>query len=37
IVKRIVELHEGRVWVEDNPGGGSVFIVELPKRGPNTA
>ncbi|RMF91707.1 MAG: sensor histidine kinase, partial [Methanobacteriota archaeon] len=33
IVKRIVELHEGRVWVEDNPGGGSVFIVELPKRG----
>ncbi|NOZ77543.1 MAG: GAF domain-containing sensor histidine kinase, partial [Euryarchaeota archaeon] len=36
IVKRIVELHHGRVWVEDNPnpGGGSIFVVELPKEGP---
>jgi signal transduction histidine kinase len=32
IVKRIVELHDGTVWVEDNPEGkGSIFIVELPK------
>ncbi len=31
IVKRIVEIHSGNVWVEDNPGGGSVFYVELPK------
>ncbi len=31
IVKRIVEIHRGRVWVEDNPGGGSIFYVELPK------
>ncbi len=31
IVKKIVGLHKGRVWVEDNPGGGSIFIVELPK------
>ncbi len=31
IVKRIVELHEGKVWVEDNPEGGSIFIVEIPR------
>ncbi len=31
IVKRIVEMHEGRVWMEDNPRGGSVFYVEMPK------
>jgi PAS domain S-box-containing protein len=31
IVKRIVELHGGRVWVEDNPEGGSIFYVQLPK------
>ena len=31
IVKQIVDLHGGRVWVEDNPEGGSIFFVELPK------
>ena len=31
IVKRIMTLHGGRVWVEDNPEGGSVFYVEVPK------
>jgi signal transduction histidine kinase len=31
IVKRIVELHSGKVWVEDNPEGGSIFYVQLPK------
>lgn len=31
IVKRVVELHGGKVWIEDNPGGGSIFIVRLPK------
>ena len=30
IVRRIVELHGGRVWVEENPGGGSAFIAEFP-------
>jgi signal transduction histidine kinase len=30
IVKRVVEIHKGTVWVEDNPGGGSIFYVELP-------
>jgi signal transduction histidine kinase len=32
IVKHVVELHQGRVWVEDHPGGGSIFYVSLPKR-----
>ncbi|MFQ5976481.1 MAG: ATP-binding protein, partial [Candidatus Hydrothermarchaeales archaeon] len=31
IVKRVVKAHNGRVWVEDNPGGGSIFFVTLPK------
>jgi PAS domain S-box-containing protein len=31
IVRKIVELHNGRVWVEDNPEGGAIFIVEIPK------
>jgi PAS domain S-box-containing protein len=28
-VSRIARLHNGRAWVEDAPGGGSIFIVEL--------
>ncbi len=31
ITRRIVELHKGRIWVEDNPEGGAVFVVEIPK------
>ncbi|MBI1884491.1 MAG: HAMP domain-containing histidine kinase [Chlamydiae bacterium] len=31
IVKRLVELHQGKVWIEDNPEGGSVFCVEIPR------
>jgi signal transduction histidine kinase len=31
IVKRIVEIHNGKVWVEDNPEGGSIFYVEIPR------
>ena len=31
IVKKIIELHNGRVWVEDNSDGGSIFFVTLPK------
>ena len=30
IAKRITALHRGRIWIEDNPGGGSVFCVRLP-------
>ena len=31
IVRRIVELHGGRVWVEDNQPKGAVFVIKLPK------
>ncbi|MDT8317367.1 MAG: PAS domain S-box protein [bacterium] len=31
ICKGIVQLHGGRIWVEDNPRGGSIFKVSLPK------
>ncbi|MGK5082600.1 PAS domain S-box protein [Bdellovibrionota bacterium FG-1] len=30
IAKQIVALHGGKIWIEDNPGGGSVFRVQLP-------
>ncbi len=31
IARRIVDLHGGEIWVEDNPGGGAVFCVSLEK------
>ena len=35
IVARIVHVHQGRVWVEDRPGGGAVFAIALkPARAP---
>ncbi len=30
ICRRLAELMGGRIWAEANPGGGSVFTVELP-------
>jgi signal transduction histidine kinase len=30
VVREIVAAHEGEVWVEDAPGGGARFVVELP-------
>jgi two-component system sensor histidine kinase GlrK len=29
ICKTIMDAHRGRIWVEDNPGGGSVFRIEM--------
>jgi len=32
IVKLIIDMHDGKVWIEDNPEGeGSIFFVSLPK------
>lgn len=30
VVKRIVDAHGGRIWVEDADGGGARFVIELP-------
>ncbi|MBT8485589.1 MAG: HAMP domain-containing protein [Phycisphaerales bacterium] len=32
IVKRIVELHGGRVWVESASGAGTTFFIRFPRR-----
>jgi signal transduction histidine kinase len=33
ICHAIVETHGGRMWVEDNPGGGTVFRFTVPRAG----
>lgn len=32
ISRAVVEAHQGTIWVEDHPGGGSVFFILMPAR-----
>ncbi len=31
ISQGIVEAHQGRIWIEDTPGGGATFVFALPR------
>jgi two-component system phosphate regulon sensor histidine kinase PhoR len=33
IVRHLVELHGGRVYADNRPGGGAIFTISLPHRG----
>lgn len=30
IARKVAEMHDGRLWVESAPGGGSIFVLALP-------
>jgi signal transduction histidine kinase len=32
LVKRIIEIHGGRIWIESSPGNGASFFFTLPPR-----
>jgi two-component system sensor histidine kinase/response regulator len=31
ICRDLIQLHSGRIWIEDNPSGGAIFRILLPK------
>jgi signal transduction histidine kinase len=37
IVKRILDKHNGEIWIESEPGTGSTFFVSLPHTGQKTS
>jgi two-component system OmpR family sensor kinase len=36
ISRALVEAHDGTIWVEDNPAGGAIFLVLLPRAAQET-
>ena len=32
ICQKIIELHNGKIWCEDAPGGGAKFVIEIPQQ-----
>ena len=34
ICRDLIQLHSGRIWIEDNPSGGAIFRILLPKCDP---
>jgi two-component system sensor histidine kinase KdpD len=37
VCKGFVEAHDGRIWIENTPGGGATFCIEIPAHAPRSA
>jgi two-component system sensor histidine kinase VicK len=37
IVKRLVDLHQGKIWLESQEGKGTTFFIHIPKKSISTA